>query len=152
MITFTRWKEIGQFFANIFPMAETFIYGASDEDILAKVEKLQTHQFPVLIGILPTITGQGSNRDDWGHQSPLFYYCMVPVKDRTESETDQAWETTLWGVSEIEKAIKENQDPGENRDWPELYDIKVDTVHIDPEYRLWGLMGWSIGFDMTHST
>ncbi len=147
MITLSRWREMGKFFARSFPLSGRFIYGAADEDILAKVEKLGPGDYPVLVGILPTLNGTGYNFDSWGHTSPIFYYCLVPLKNSSDDEIDEAWELTLNYVAAIEEAVNKNRDSAE---WPEFYDIKVDTFHIDPEYNVWGCMGWSLGFEMTH--
>jgi hypothetical protein len=107
MINISRWKELGLFFATRDEF-NSFIYGAQDEDIQAKVDSLKQNEYPVLVGILPTIMGTGENFDKLGHESPLFYYCMVPATNMDAEETDQAWETTLAGARAIEEAIKEN--------------------------------------------
>jgi hypothetical protein len=147
MIDLGRWREIGKFFAAEIPEINSFIYGASDEDIRAKVDKLDQNEFPVLVGILPSIFGIGTNFDQMGHESPLFYYCMVSKNNMSDSETDEAWDNTLEGIKGIEKAVKDNV---ENPDWLEFYHAKPDTIHIDPEYDMWGLMGWSIRFEITY--
>ncbi len=147
MISFKRWKDIGKFFAAR-PEIKSFIYGATDEDIRAKVDELRPDQFPCLVGILPSIAGIGNNMDGMGHESPLFYYVMVPAgANCSEEENDEAWETTLTGVKELENTLKENRD---NLLWREFYYVQPDSVHIDPEFDMWGLMGWSIRFDMEH--
>ena len=82
-----------------------------------------------------------------GGTSPIFYYCLVPLKNSSDDEIDEAWELTLNYVAAIEEAVNKNRDSAE---WPEFYDIKVDTFHVDPEYNVWGCMGWSLGFEMKH--
>lgn len=147
MLKINRWKEMGEFFKSHSGM-KSFIYGATDDDILAKVEKLQQDQYPVLVGILPSIMGTGQNMDVMGHESPLFYYCMVPKMNMSEDEMDAAWEETLESAQGVEQTIKEHfEDP----DWREFFTVKPDSVHIDPEFDMWGLMGWSIGFEIEHA-
>jgi hypothetical protein len=73
---------------------------------------------------------------------------MVPATNMDAEETDQAWETTLAGAHAIEEAIKEYIN---DTDWREFYLVRPETIHIDPEYNLWGLMGWSIGFEIEHA-
>ena len=146
-ITIARWKELGQFFADESGI-NSFVYGAQDEDILAKVEEIKLSEYPVLVGILPSIMGTGMNLDGMGHQSPMFFYCMVPKTNMSDSETDEAWETTLDCMQSIEEVIRENCN---SVDWREFYQIKPDSIHIDPEYDLWGCMGWSIRFEMEYS-
>ena len=147
MLKIKRWKELGEFFKTHSGM-NSFIYGATDEDILAKVEKLNQEQYPVLVGILPSIMGTGMNMDNMGHESPLFYYCMVARTNMDESEMDAAWEQTLESAQGVEETIKEHcEDP----DWREFFTVKPNSVHIDPEFDMWGLMGWSIGFEIEHA-
>lgn len=145
-ITIARWKEMGEFLKDTAGIKK-FIYGAQDEDIAAKVERIKLSEYPVLVGILPTITGTGNNFDNLGHESPLFFYCMVPAANLSDDETDAAWESTLEGIRNIERVIQENSN---NSDWREFYNINPSTIHIDPEYNMWGLMGWSIGFEIEH--
>ena len=147
MIQISRWRAIGEFFAQR-PEIKSFIYGAQDEDILAKVETIKQNEYPVLVGILPSILGTGNNLDQIGHESPLFYYCMVPTTNMSSAEMDEAWETTLNAVKGIEEAIKENCASAQ---WLEFYYVKPDSIHIDPEFNMWGLMGWSIGFEIEHA-
>jgi hypothetical protein len=147
MIQISRWRALGAFFAEAGGI-NSFIYGAQDEDILAKVENLNQRDYPVLVGILPTILGTGSNLDQMGHESPLFFYCMVPRKtNMSDEEMDEAWETTLDGIKGIEETIKQYCNSAE---WLEFYHVKPDSIHIDPEFGLWELMGWSIGFEIEH--
>lgn len=146
MIDIKRWREIGRLFGRIEEI-NSFIYGASDEDIRAKVDNLAQNDYPVLVGILPSILGIGDNMDQLGHESPLFYYCMVPKSNMSEEETDKAWEITLECVKKIEEVIKENIN---NPDWLEFYHVKPHTIHIDPEYNMWDLMGWSISFEIIY--
>ena len=138
---------MGEFFKTHSGM-KSFIYGASDDDILAKVEKLNQDDYPVLVGILPTIRGTGTSIDAMYHESPLFYYCMVAKINMSEAEMDDAWEKTLESAQGIEQTIGEYFD---DPDWRELFTVKPDSVHIDPEFDMWGLMGWSIGFEIEHA-
>jgi hypothetical protein len=145
-ITIARWKELGEFFAEA-PEIKKFIYGAADEDIRAKIDDLNIGDYPVLVGILPTILGTGVNFDIMGHESSLFYYCMVPKTNMSEEDTLYAWETTIAGIQGIVEKIRENYT---SKEWRELYSIRPETIHIDPEYDMWECMGWSIGFDMEY--
>jgi len=147
MIQISKWRALGELFAQL-PEINSFIYGAQDEDILAKVETLKIHDYPVLVGILPTILGTGRNLDNMGHESPLFYYCMVPNTNMSNEETDEAWESTLNAIKGIEEVIKANCN---SQQWQELYYVQPDSIHIDPEFNMWGLMGWSIGFQIEHA-
>lgn len=138
---------MGHFFAER-PEINSFIYGATDEDIRAKVDALKQSQYPVLVGILPSIMGTGDNMDQAGYESPLFYYCMVPKANMSELDTDDAWDKTIDAVKGIEQTIREYaNDPR----WREFYYIKPNTIHIDPEYDMWELMGWSIRFEMQYA-
>ena len=65
----------------------------------------------------------------------------------SEDETDEAWETTLTAVEVMQETLKENCFKPE---WREFYRMQPDSIHIDPEFDLWGLMGWSIRFDIEH--
>lgn len=147
MIALKRWKEIGKFFEEKAGL-NSFIYGAADEDIIAKVEKLRQNEYPALIGILPSIMGTGTNFDSMGHESTLFYYVMVPQTNMSDEEMDEAWEITLAKVRAIEEQIKLFSN---NNYYREFYLVKPDTIHIDPEFNMWGLMGWSIGFEIEHA-
>lgn len=138
---------MGHFFSEK-PEIKSFIYGATDEDIRAKVDELKQSQYPVLVGILPSIMGTGSDMDRMGHESPIFYYCMVPMGNMSEAEIDDAWDISLDAVNAIEQTIRENCN---SQEWREFYHITPDTIHIDPEYDMWGLMGWSIRFEMQYS-
>jgi hypothetical protein len=144
MIDMNRWRAMGQLFAAGSEI-KTFIYGASDEDIRAKVDALSQTQYPVLVGILPSIMGIGANLDQLGYESPLFFYCMTPKTNQSEGETDEAWDLTLEGVKSIVKAIKDNHT---NHLWREFYHVRPDTIHVDPEFDMWDLMGWSVRFEI----
>lgn len=147
-ITIARWKELGEFFAQSSGL-NSFVYGAQDEDILAKVDELKQSQYPVLVGILPSIMGLGSTLDSMGHESALFFYCLMPKgTNMSDSEVDQAWETTLEGIQMIEDTIRDNCS---SADWREFYHVSPDSVHIDPEYDMWGCMGWSIRFEIQYA-
>jgi len=147
MINLRRWKELGIFFEEHAEL-NSFIYGAADDDIIAKVEKLKQNEYPVLIGILPSILGTGTNFDIMGHESPLFYYVMVPYTNMSEEQMDEAWENTLTKVKAIEEQIKLFS---YDKNYREFYLVKPETIHIDPEFAMWGLMGWSIGFEIEHA-
>lgn len=147
MINLKRWKELGVFFKEHAEL-NSFIYGAADEDILAKVERLRQNEYPALIGILPTIMGTGQNFDNMGHESPLIYYVLVPQTNMSDEEMDKAWESSLTKVQAIEEQIKLFS---YDKNYREFYLVKPDTIHIDPEFNMWGLMGWSIGFEIEHA-
>jgi len=146
-ITIARWKELGEFFIAQSGL-NSFIYGAQDEDIIAKIKELKLSQYPVLVGILPSIMGTGSHLDAMGHESPMFFYCMVPKGNMSDAEVDTAWETTLDRIQQIEETIRENCN---SKDWREFYHIQPDSIHIDPEFDMWGCMGWSIRFEMQYA-
>lgn len=146
-ITLARWKELGQLLADESGI-KSFVYGAQDEDIIAKVERIAQNEFPVLVGILPTIMGTGMNLDAMGHESPMFFYVMVPKSNDSEEEVDEAWESTLDCIQGIEETIRENCT---STDWREFYYINPETIHIDPEFDMWGCMGWSIKFEMQYA-
>lgn len=145
MMTFKRWKVIGNFLAQ--RVANSFIYGATDEDITAKVDRLKSTQYPVLIGIIPTVQGIGNNFDNMGHESPIFYYIMMPLSNKDDEETDDTWDNLLNTANLITDVIKLESNNAELR---EFYNINPSDILICPEYGMWGLMGWSIGFNMTH--
>ena len=147
-ITIARWKELGELFAEQ-PQIKSFIYGAQDEDIRAKIDKLKQTEYPVLVGILPTIIGTGQHLDMMGHESPLFFYCMVPKDNMSDTEMDGAWESTLDAIQGIEQIIMDNYT---SKEWRELYFLNPETIHIDPEFDMWNCMGWSIGFDIEYAT
>jgi hypothetical protein len=64
----------------------------ADEDIVAKIQALEGDQYPVLVGILPTIMGTGRNMDELGYESPLFFYALDVIRNRSEEELVSTWE------------------------------------------------------------
>jgi hypothetical protein len=146
MIDVRRYVKLGNLLAG-FPPLQSFIYGAADEDLIAKIQVLESDQYPVLVGILPTIMGMGRNMDELGYESPLFFYALDVIRNRTDEELVSTWEKTLDGIKGIQKALKWYRNYPQ---WRELYDVTPDSIQIDPEYGIWGCMGWSIRFNIVH--
>src|SRR5659263_638600 len=127
MIDVRRYVKLGNLLAG-FPPLQTFIYGAADEDLIAKIQVLESDQYPDLVGILPTIMGTGRNMDELGYESPLFFYALDVIRNRTDEELVSTWEKTLDGIKGIQKALKWYRNYPQ---WRELYDVTPDSIQID---------------------
>lgn len=145
MMTISRLKELLQLFVSESTVSQSYLTGVADEDISAKLDKVKLSEYPVLIGIVPSLIGQGRNLDQLQHTYPMFIYCLSPIENYSEDELDEQWDNLQSGVQEIEDSIKLHEpDP----DWEEFMNINPDTIHIDPEFGLWDCFGWSISFDI----
>jgi hypothetical protein len=147
MMTIARLKEILGLLVEESDVASSFITGVADEDITAKLDRLKLGDYPVLVGIVPSLIGNGRNMDQLQHTIPMFIYCIESIGNYTENEIDERWDNLLQGVILIENSIKEHEsDP----DWEEFIAIAPESIHIDPEFGMWGCFGWSISFDIVN--
>jgi hypothetical protein len=147
MMTIARFKEMGELFVAESNVMKKFIHGVADEDITAKLAKVLLSEYPVLVGIVPSMIGRGRNLDQLQHDLPMFFYCIESVGNHTEKEVDLRWDGLLAGIDEIELTMKKYEsDPG----WQEFLGLNPDTIHIDPEYGMWDCFGWSISFEIAN--
>jgi hypothetical protein len=145
MITLARFKEIGELFVRNSPTLKKFVHGVADEDIMAKLKKVKKSEYPVLVGLVPSLVGKGKNLDQLRHDLPMMFYCLDSLGNYTESELDLRWDELLSGINDIELALKlYESDP----QWEELIGFNPETINIDPEYGPWDTFGWSISFDV----
>ena len=141
MLAFNDWKEIGLFFKDNIDKINSFVYGSSEEDIQLKINKLDMDDYPVLVGIIPSSDSTSKNLDERTYEDVLFFYVLMPIKDRTIDEEDIVRSDTQEAIQKIEHLIMDNYE-----EKPLFRRIHTNSIHYDPEYGIWNSTGWSVAF------
>lgn len=118
-----------------------------DSEIVNELDAHKESDNMILMGVIPIYDTSGSNDDAITHNNYLMFLVLEKTnysKFKNQDERVSMWNRTHEVIKEFEEKLISDKSDSEDGKCPELKDLDVRSIRIEPVWKLGGCNGWML--------